>query len=216
MNPKQERQKQHATTVLDRLLQEFPEPECALIHDGPFQLLIATILSAQCTDARVNQVTPTLFEAGPDAQQMKALGLVKIRRLIQSINFFNNKAKNILETCRILTSQYDGKVPQTLDELTALPGVGRKTANVVLGNAFGIPGMVVDTHVKRISNLLGWTKNTDPEKIEVDLEKLFEPEDWVNVSHVLILHGRKTCVARRPRCETCAVNDLCPSRKIPR
>lgn len=206
-----EQKKRRGAEIVRRLREEFPEPECALTHDGPFQLLIATILSAQCTDVRVNLVTPALFAAAPDAATMAKLGERKIRTLIKSINFAPTKAKNILATARLLIKHHDGQVPANMDALTALPGVGRKTANVVLGNAFHVPGVVVDTHVRRLANRMELTRHDDPVDIEHDLEKLFVPEEWVDLSHLLILHGRKTCAARKPQCPTCRVNKFCPS-----
>lgn len=203
-----------ATEVVKRLRAEIPNPECALIHEGPYQLLIATMLSAQCTDARVNLVTPALFKAAPDASAMVQLGEKKIRELVKSINFFNTKAKNIYLASKILVDDYAGNVPAELAKLVELPGVGRKTANVVLGNAFDVPGLVVDTHVKRLANRLGLTKHQDPVDIEHDLEKIVPREDWVDLAHLLILHGRATCTARAPRCDRCVLADLCPSRGI--
>lgn len=205
-----------AEKIISTLREEFPEAKCALHHEGPFQLLIATILSAQCTDDRVNKVTPELFKQAPTALAMKKLGLKKIETLISSINFYPTKAKNIFKTCEILVKQYKEEVPQNLEDLVALPGVGRKTANVVLGNAFGVPSMVVDTHVQRISHRLKLVpaRSNDPEKIELDLQKVYPPKDWVQFSHLLILHGRKTCTARRTFCQSCTLAKLCPSFKI--
>lgn len=199
-----------ALNILDK---EFPHAKCALNHEGPFQLLIATILSAQCTDLRVNLVTPELFRQAPTPQAMVALGEEKIRELIRSINFFNNKAKNILSCSEKLITEHNAQVPQTMNALAELPGVGRKTANVVLGNAFNIPGMVVDTHVTRLANRLGLLKAklVDAVKIEAELEKVFPSSWWIKSSHLLILHGRKTCSARKPLCVSCPIQHLCPS-----
>lgn len=168
-------------------------------------------MSAQCTDDRVNKVTPALFKAGPTPEAMVQLGLDKIRDLVKSVNFFNNKSKSIFELSKVLSKKYDSRVPQSLDELTSLPGVGRKTANVVLGNAFGIPAMVVDTHVLRTSFRLGFTKNKTPEKIEIDLSAVFPSSEWVDLSHRLILLGRGPCKAMSPKCKECFLVDLCPS-----
>lgn len=200
--------------IVKLLREEFPEPVCALDHEGPFQLLVATILSAQCTDIRVNKVTPALFQAASTPEAMVKLGEKRIRTLIKSINFFNNKAHNIWAASKKLIQEHGSQVPSSLEKLVELPGVGRKTANVVLGNAFGVPGVVVDTHVRRLSNRLNFTTQDDPVKIESELEKLFPREDWVDLSHLLILHGRKTCNARKPVCEGCLIARFCPSRTV--
>ncbi len=206
--------KERAQEIFKRLKKEFPKARCALDHENPFQLLIATILSAQCTDERVNKVTPELFKHFPDPQTMSQAPVNELEKLIHSTGFFKNKAKSILGCSQTIVNEHGGEVPQVLEELTAMPGVGRKTANVVLGNAFGIvEGIVVDTHVTRLSQLLGLTKNTNAEKIELDLIKLFEKKQWVLISHFLILHGRKTCIARRPQCQNCCLAEICPSRK---
>lgn len=197
-----------------KLTKEFPAPQCALDHDTPFQLLVATILSAQCTDERVNLTTPALFEAYPDAFAMAKASPAHLEELIRSTGFFRNKAKNILGASVALVEDHDGVVPRTMDELLALPGVARKTANVVLGVAFGIAvGVVVDTHVSRISNLLELTSEKDPKKIERDLMAILPEKHWIDFSHRLILHGRKTCIARRPRCAECPIAKDCPSRQ---
>ncbi len=209
-----EQKKRRGSEILHRLRDDIPEPTTALVYESPFQLLVATILSAQCTDARVNIVTPELFRQAPTPEAMVKLGEKKIRTLIKSINFFNTKAKNIWLSAKLLVKEYDSKLPQSLDELVKFPGVGRKTANVVLGTAFEVPGVVVDTHVIRVGNRLGLTNRQDPVKIEKDLEKLFAPEDWVDLSHLLVLHGRKTCNARKPRCAICCVRNFCPSFSI--
>lgn len=211
--PRAEARERHVHETLKRLRGEFPEPVCALVHDGPYQLLIATMLSAQCTDARVNIVTPELFRQAPTPQAMVALGEAKIKHLIRSINFFNNKAKNIFNASKAILAEHDGRVPPAMDALTALPGVGRKTANVVLGTGFQIPGVVVDTHVTRLANRFGWAKGSDAVKLEHQLEKIVPREDWIDLSHLLILHGRATCKALRPLCDACVVADLCPSRQ---
>jgi endonuclease-3 len=198
--------------TFEKLRAIHPDARCELEHDGPFQLLCATVLSAQTTDVAVNKVTPKLFAAYPDA---RALGDAKpsdVERIVGSLGFFRQKAKAIIGLSKQLVKDHDGQVPRTLAELVELPGVGRKTANVVLGVAFGAPeGVVVDTHVQRVSQRLGWTKNRDPEKIEKDLCKLIPRKDWDITSHLLIFHGRRICFAARPNCEGCKVHDLCPS-----
>ena len=207
-----EQKRQRAREVMDRLLLDHPEPKIALHFETPYQLLIATILSAQCTDERVNKTTPALFALAPDAASMSKLGLAKIKQAIKSINFFNNKAENILKCSLLLVSRHGGEVPRTLDDLVALPGVGRKTANVVMNDAFGEPGIVVDTHVTRLANRLGFvSRETDAVKIEFALQKLIEVDRWSKTAHLLILHGRQTCKALKPDCERCALVDLCPS-----
>ncbi len=198
--------------ILSELREEFPEPACALTHTSPFELLIATILSAQCTDERVNMVTPVLFRAYPTVDAMADAPHASLMEIIHSTGFYQNKAKNIKGCATALRERHGGVVPQTMEELTALPGVGRKTANVVLGNAFGIPGLPVDTHVTRISNLLALVDSDDAVVIERHLCALIPREEWTDASHLLILHGRKTCIARRPKCDACVIADWCPSR----
>ena len=201
-----------ALVVFSRLKSLYPDAQCELNHSNPFELLIATILSAQCTDVRVNLVTPNLFKKFPTPQKLAKAKLEDIQEAIKSINFFNNKSKALLGCAQILVDKHAGQVPRTVEELTELPGVGRKTANVVLGNAFNInTGIVVDTHVKRTTLLLGLTKNMDPEKVEQDLIKLFPNETWTDLSHLLIFLGRRTCIARRPQCDFCVLKDVCPS-----
>jgi len=196
------------------LRREFPEATTALDHRSPFELLVATILSAQCTDKRVNMVTPDLFKKYPDPAALAAANQVDVEKLVQSTGFFRNKAKNIIGCARGLVANHGGAVPDTMEALTALDGVGRKTANVVLGNAFGKNvGVVVDTHVGRISRLLGLTDVKDPVKVERDLMAVVPACDWTVFSHFLILHGRATCIARRPRCFECVVFDHCPGRQ---
>ena len=205
------RTKPDVVRIVEGLKQAFPEAPCALRHDNAFQLLIATILSAQCTDERVNQVTSGLFERYPTARAIADLPLETLEREIKSTGFFRNKARNIKACCQQLVEQYDGDVPQAMDELVKLPGVGRKTANVVLGTAFGIAvGVVVDTHVTRISRRLGLTRNATAEKIEQDLMKVLPRSEWIDFSHRVIHHGRKTCKAARPRCDDCCLLELCP------
>lgn len=198
--------------ILTRLTEEYPGANCALIHENPFELLVATILSAQCTDKRVNMVTPALFERFPTPAAMAAADLGELEELIRTTGFFRNKARSLKGLGQALVADHGGQVPSTMAELHALPGVGRKTANVVLGNAFGIDeGVVVDTHVQRLSGLLGLTFQTTPEKIELDLMDLVPRDHWTLWSHLLILHGRNVCKARRPLCDRCVLLDLCPS-----
>ncbi len=202
-------------SIIARLRREFPDAKCALDHTSPLELLVATILSAQCTDVRVNLVTPTLFAKYRRAIDYAAADPGVFQQEIQSTGFFRNKTKSILGMAQALIERHGGQVPETMQELVALPGVGRKTANVVLGNAFGSnEGIVVDTHVQRISGLLKLTKEKTPEKIERDLMPLVPRERWTIFSHLLILHGRKTCIARRPKCEQCGINSLCPSSRV--
>lgn len=198
--------------IITELYQEFPNPKCELNHTNPLELLVATILSAQCTDKRVNIVTPNLFAKYNNNQSYASADQSELEEIIKSTGFYKNKAKNIIASNKLLLSKYNGEIPKEIKELTKLPGVGRKTANVVLGNSFNIAcGIVVDTHVKRITKLLNLTQNIDPDKIEKDLVKLIEKDEWINFSHLLILHGRKTCIARRPKCSECSLNKLCPS-----
>lgn len=197
--------------LLKALEKAYPEALCALNHKTPFQLLVATILSAQCTDERVNLVTPALFARYPDAAALSAAPLDDVESLIRSTGFYHSKATNLIGMAQAVMQQYDGKLPRTLEELVQLPGVGRKTANVLLGTAFGIAsGVVVDTHVKRITQLLGLTQATQPEKIEQDLMALLPQTEWVNFSHRLIHHGRQICIARRPQCQRCPLLKDCP------
>lgn len=201
----------HARRLIRLLQQHYPDPQCALTHDNPLQLLVATILSAQCTDVRVNLVTPALFARFPDAPALADAPLPELEKLIQSTGFFRNKAKNIKAACQAIVEQHAGELPLELEELIKLPGVGRKTANVVLGSGYGIPsGVVVDTHVGRLSIRLGLTKHKDPVKVERDLMALVPQDHWIDFSHELILHGRAICDARKPRCEACPVLELCP------
>jgi len=193
--------------ILERL---YPDARSALNFQNPLQLLIATILSAQCTDQRVNQVTPALFERYPDAAAFAAAPQEELEAMIRSTGFFRNKARAIRECCADLVAHHHGQVPRTLEALTALKGVGRKTANVVLGNAFGIAGLVVDTHVTRVSRRLGLTREGDAVKIEFDLMRQVPEEKWSLFSHWLILHGRQVCIARKPRCSVCALLPHCP------
>ncbi|GIV75697.1 endonuclease III [Litorilinea aerophila] len=201
--------------ILERLHQEYPDARCALHHENPLQLLVATILSAQCTDERVNQVTPELFARYPTAEAFAQADLEELEQAVRSTGFYRNKARNIQQACRRIVAEYGGQVPDTMEELLTLPGVARKTANVVLGTAFGIAdGIVVDTHVKRLANRLGLTQESNPEKIERDLQALVPREEWIDISHLLIFHGRQVCSARKPRCAACVLNDLCPSAQV--
>lgn len=202
-------------TILERLRKERPVAECELLHENPFQLLIAVILSAQCTDDRVNQITPSLFAKYPAPQDFVKLPVKELEKEIRSTGFYRNKAKNIKGACEKIVKNFHGEVPRTMEELLTLPGVARKTANVVLGVAFGIAsGVVVDTHVSRVSQRLGLTRETSPEKIEKTLMELIPRQDWIYGSHVILLHGRYVCKARVPDCPHCVLNDLCPSRKL--
>ena len=201
-----------AAAVLQRLRAAYPDAHCELDHDGAFQLLVATILSAQCTDVRVNLVTPALFRKYPDARALAAAPQEDVEDLIRSTGFFRNKAKNLIAAAQALVAHHGGEVPRDLATLTGLPGVGRKTANVVLGNAYGIEaGIVVDTHVARLSKRLGLTRHTDPVKIEKDLVKVVPRDTWTLWSHLLIWHGRRRCPARKPDCPGCELRDLCPA-----
>jgi len=206
-------QRAHARSVLRLLRKAYPDAECALHHSNPLELLIATILSAQCTDERVNLVTPTLFRKYRCAEDFLAAPLAELEGDLSSINFFRNKARSIQGACRAILEEHGGVVPQTLEALVRLPGVGRKTANVILGTAFGIPsGVVVDTHVSRLSQRLGLTEEKTPEKIEQVLIRLLPSKEWIGFSHTLIHHGRQVCKARKPDCSRCPVAALCPSR----
>lgn len=202
---------QRLEEILIRLKTEYPASKCSLIYSSPFQLLIATILSAQCTDERVNKVTQILFKKYPDVNSIARLSHDQIAKEIYSTGFYNNKAKSIKLLSERLIEDYEGEVPNMLEKLIELPGVGRKTANVVLGNAFNIPGITVDTHVTRISNLLGFVKTKNAVKIEFQLMKIMDTKFWTQSGHLFIDHGRKVCIARRPQCNNCVLNDLCPS-----
>ncbi len=206
---------ERAAEAFALLAQEYPDAHCALEHIDAYQLGVATILSAQTTDERVNMVTPELFERYPTPGDLAAADQADVEEIVRSTGFFRNKAKNIIGFALGVTEEHAGEVPRTMEELHALPGVGRKTANVILGNAFGIDeGMVVDTHVKRISGLLGFTKEKTPEKIEQDLMRLFPSDRWTLLAHLLIFHGRQICDARKPRCEACPLSHLCPSSRV--
>lgn len=203
--------KAQAKRVLRRLKADYPDAECALRYDTPVQLLVATILSAQCTDERVNKVTAKLFADCPTAEYLASLPIKRLEKYVQSAGFFRNKAKNIKACCTDLVEKHGGEVPQDLDALVALAGVGRKTANVVLGTAFGIPsGVVVDTHVGRLSRRTGLTEEKDPVKVERGLMELLPKSRWVDFSHQMIYHGRQVCDARRPDCDGCSMRRFCP------
>ena len=207
--------RQRTEEILARLRREHPDAHTALDHRNAFQLLVATILSAQCTDKRVNEVTPALFRRFPTPRDLAGASLAELEELVRTTGFYHNKARALLGLGQALVAEHGGKVPASMEELRRLPGVGRKTANVVLGNAFGQNvGVVVDTHVQRLSRRLGLTAETDPEKIERDLMDLVPQRDWTLWSNLLIAHGRKVCQARRPLCGSCVVADLCPSAEI--
>lgn len=203
--------KKRARRIVRALAKAYPAAKCALHHNSPYQLLVATILSAQCTDERVNMVTPAFFKKYPDFAALAAARQSDVEKLIQSTGFFRNKAKSLIGMAKAVMDKYDGKLPTDIDDMVKLPGVGRKTANVVLGTAFGIPtGIVVDTHVKRIVYLLGLTKSKNPDIIERELMELIPKKEWIDFSHRLIHHGRKICIARRPRCTECPLlKDCC-------
>jgi endonuclease-3 len=204
-----------AARVYDLLAEEYPDAHCELDYVDAYQLAIATILSAQTTDVRVNLVTPVLFGRYPNIEALANAQQPDVEEIIRSTGFFRNKAKNVIGFARAVMAEHGGEVPRTLAELAALPGVGRKTANVILGNAFGIDeGVVVDTHVKRLSARLALTPNEDPVDVEQDLMALFPRERWTMLSHLLIWHGRRVCDARSPRCEACTVSGLCPSSRV--
>lgn len=207
--------RERAREIYDLLTEEYPDAHCELDFENPFQLAVSTILSAQTTDERVNSVTPELFRRYPDAEALANARQEDVEEVVRSTGFFRNKARNIIGFARGVMADHGGDVPRTMDELRVLPGVGRKTANVVLGNAFGVDeGVVVDTHVKRLSTLLRFTWEKTPEKIETDLMELFPRERWTLLSHLLIWHGRRVCDARKPRCEACALSHLCPSSRV--
>jgi endonuclease III len=193
----------------------YPDAACALDYRNPFELLCATILSAQCTDARVNLVTPVLFARYPTPEALARAKPSEVEAIIRSTGFFRNKTRSLIGMAQALVADFGGRVPQTMEELRKLPGVGRKTANVILGNAYGInDGITVDTHVTRLSRRLGLTRHDDAVKIEFDLMPLFPRDHWALISHLLIFHGRQVCIARRPRCEICVLSDLCPSSRV--
>ncbi len=203
-----------ANLIISRLKKEFPNAKTALEFSNPLQLLISTILSAQCTDVRVNKITPVLFAKYNSAKEFANADRSELETEIKSTGFYRMKAKHIIDTCKVIVEQFSGQIPKTIDDLITLPGVGRKTANCVLGGAFGIQsGIVVDTHVIRLTKRLELTKNDSPEKIEQDLMMLVPKKEWYRFSNLLILHGRKTCKARNPNCQNCILLNICPSGK---
>jgi endonuclease-3 len=204
-----------ARRIVRLLARMYPDARCALDYENPLQLLIATILSAQCTDARVNMVTPGLFARYPNAKAFATADMRELETAIQSTGFFRNKARNIQECCKQLVGQHNGQVPRTLEELVRLPGIGRKTANVILGTAYEVPGITVDTHLGRLSRRMGLTTHTDPEKIERDLMALIPKKEWTMFSHRMIYHGRQVCFARKPNCAGCALAKVCPKIGVP-
>lgn len=210
------RQRKLAAAILDQLIESYPEAACALHFRNPYELLVATILSAQCTDVRVNLVTPQLFITYADAGALAHADSAALESVIHSTGFYRNKAKNLIGCAQALVEQHGGEVPRSMAELVALPGVGRKTANVVLGNAYGIPGMVVDTHVGRVARRLGWSRASDPVKIEADLCRLIPKDRWTLTSHLLIAHGRACCKAPTPHCSRCPLDELCPRNGVER
>jgi endonuclease-3 len=206
---------ERAEQIYDLLWEEYPDAQCALEHRDPYQLAVATILSAQCTDERVNMVTPALFEAYPSVEELADARPEELEEMIRSTGFFRNKTKSLIGMATGVLEKHGGELPRSMAELVKLPGMGRKTANVVLGNAFGIDeGVVVDTHVKRLSGLMALSGEKTPEKIEPDLMEIFPRERWTMLSHLLIFHGRQVCNARKPRCEACALSHLCPSSRV--
>lgn len=202
--------KGRASETARRLEAEYPEVRCALVHGSPYELLVATILSAQCTDERVNRLTPALFKRYPTTAAYAKAPRAELERMVRPTGFYRQKAKSIQRTAGELVKRFGRKVPRTMEELVTLPGVWRKTANVILGNCFGVPGIVVDTHVRRLSYRMGLTKETDPDKIERDLLRLLPRKEWTGFSHRMIFHGRRICAALRPACPTCPVRSLCP------
>jgi endonuclease-3 len=212
MTSDEELLRQHTRQIVHILGELYPDARCALDFRNPLQLLIATILSAQCTDARVNQVTPALFERFPTTADYASATPEEIERFIRSVNYFRTKAQHLIACCRMLLEKHGGNVPASMDELVLLPRVGRKTANVVLGNCFGVPGIPVDTHVGRLSQRMGLTVHTDPVKIEADLNVLLPVEEWTNFGHRMIYHGRQVCHARKPDCDGCRLATLCPKQ----
>jgi len=203
--------KKRVQAIIRKLRKVYPDSRCALVFSSPWELLVATILSAQCTDKLVNQVTPALFRRYPDVDAFAAARAEDLEVMIRRTGFFRNKARNILGAARMIVDRFGGEVPSRMEDLVTVPGAGRKTANVVLGNAFGIPGLPVDTHMIRINRLLGLTRHQDPVKIEQDLMKLVPRQSWTSYSHGIISHGRARCVARRPDCQHCEIRSWCPS-----
>ena len=207
---KDEANRARVTKIIAFLRKRYPDAKCALHFKNPLELLVATILSAQCTDERVNKVTKDLFKKYKTAEDYARARPKILENDVRSTGFYKNKAKSIINCCKKIVAMHGGKVPGTLDELIVLDGIGRKTANVILGNAFGVPGITVDTHVKRVAYRLGLTENQDPVKIEYDLMELVPRKEWTRFSHLVIFHGRYTCMARKPLCSTCVLQNLCP------
>jgi endonuclease-3 len=205
-----DKNKRRTGEIITLLKKRYPDAKCALNHKNPLELLVATILSAQCTDVRVNKVTKDLFKKYKQAEDYAGAKPEILENDIRSTGFYKNKARSIIKCCKVIFEKYKGKVPATMEELVELGGIGRKTANVILGNAFGIPGITVDTHVKRVAYRLALTKNQDPVKIEYDLMELVPKKEWTQFSHLMIFHGRYTCMARKPLCAECVLESHCP------
>lgn len=205
-----DKNKRRTGEIITLLKKRYPDARCALNHKNPLELLVATILSAQCTDVRVNKVTKDLFKKYKQAEDYAGAKPETLENDIRSTGFYKNKARSIIKCCKVIFEKYKGKIPATMEELVALGGIGRKTANVILGNAFGIPGITVDTHVKRVAYRLALTKNQDPVKIEYDLMELVPKKEWTQFSHLMIFHGRYTCMARKPLCAECVLESHCP------
>jgi endonuclease III len=216
MSPKITAEASSARSIYRILTKEYPDAKCELDFNSPLELLVATVLSAQCTDVRVNAVTPVLFNRFPTLETLAAAKVSEVEEIIYSTGFFRSKAKNIKELANKILNDFGGEVPNDLAKLITLPGVGRKTANVVLGNAFGIPGLTVDTHFGRLSRRFGWSTATDPVKVENDVAKLIPEKEWTLLSHKLIWHGRRICHSRKPECGICPLAKLCPSAGIGR
>ena len=214
MSPKITAEASSARSIYRILTKEYPDARCELDFNSPLELLVATVLSAQCKDKRVNSVTPILFKTFPTLEMLAGAKLSKVEEIIYSTGFYRSKAKNIKELANKILKEFNGEVPNTLAQLVTLPGVGRKTANVVLGNAFGIPGLTVDTHFGRLSRRFGWSTATDPVKVENDVAELIPEKEWTLLSHKLIWHGRRICHSRKPKCGICPLAKLCPSAGI--
>ena len=214
MSPKITAEQSSARSIYRILTKEYPDARCELDFNSPLELLVATVLSAQCTDKRVNAVTPVLFKRFPTVTKLAGAKISEIEKIVYSTGFYRSKAKNIKELANKILKDFNGEVPKTLAQLVTLPGVGRKTANVVLGNAFGIPGLTVDTHFGRLSRRFGWSQETDPVKVENDVAKLIPEKEWTLLSHKLIWHGRRICHSRKPECGICPLAKLCPSAGV--
>ena len=204
-------QKKRAAKILARLRKAYPDAGCELNISNPLELAVATILSAQCTDKRVNMVTPALFKKYRSAADWARTPQATLEKEIRSTGFFRNKAKNIRGLCKVLVEKYDGRIPDQLDVLITLPGIGRKTANLIIATAYGQPGIIVDTHFRRLSQRLGFTRNDNPDKIEFELKAIVPEKDWTDWSHCMVFHGRRCCFARKPNCPSCPVANFCPS-----